>query len=149
MCKTIKQKVKFRAEPADVYGHLVSDADAIGAPFTLGEGTGIVVDLAPSMRVVRAWREPDYPEGVFSMAAVTLRPVATGTELTLTHRGVPKELIPRTEARWRRDHWDRLRDLLRQPSHASRQPPAVMAAPTPTARRRTSTTAPRRPSVAG
>jgi len=131
MCKTIKQKVKFRAEPADVYEQLVTETDEVGGRFTLGAGSGIVVDMAPAQRVVRAWREPDYPEGVFSMAAVTLRPVGTGTELTLTHRGVPKELIPRTEERWRRDYWDPIRARL----HGARPAGAgsgrrVMAAPT-------------------
>ena len=94
MCKTISQKVRFRAEPSDLYRMLVSETDEVGRPFCMGEGTGIVVDLAPGERVVRAWREQDYPEGVFSMAAVTLRRVTTGTELTLTHRGVPKALEP-------------------------------------------------------
>ena len=106
MCKTIKQKVRFRAEPAAVYRCLVTSADKVGRRFRMGPGSGVVVDLAPAERVVRAWREGDYPEGVFSMAAVTLRPVETGTELVLTHRGVPKELIPRTEDRWRRDYWE-------------------------------------------
>jgi len=109
MCKTIKQKVRFRATPAEVYRHLVTADDEVGRRFTLGAGSGVVVDLSPDTRVVRAWREPDYPDGVFSMAALTLREVATGTELTLTHRGVPKDLIPRTEERWRRDHWDPIR----------------------------------------
>lgn len=109
MCKTIMQKVRFRAAPAEVYRHLVTAADKVGRRFTLGAGSGVVVDLVPSKRVVRAWRESDYPEGVFSMAALTLRQVDTGTELTLTHRGVPKDLIPRTEERWRRDHWDPIR----------------------------------------
>jgi hypothetical protein len=113
MCKTISQKVKFRAEPVDVYRHLVSTSDKVGRRFRSGAGYGVVVDLAPARRVVRAWRESDYPEGVFSMAAVTLRPVDTGTELKLTHRGVPKDLIPRTEERWRRDYWDRIREKLR------------------------------------
>ncbi len=113
MCKTIKQKVKFRADPADVYRHLVSATDEEGRRFSMGAGSGVVVDLAPATRVVRAWRESDYPEGVFSMAAFTLRRVDTGTELTLTHLGVPKELIPRTEERWRRDYWDRIREQLR------------------------------------
>jgi activator of HSP90 ATPase len=113
MCKTIKQKVKFKAEPADVYKHLVTTSEEVGRRFTLGAGSGVVVDLAPAERVVRAWRESDYPEGVFSMAAFTLRRVDTGTELTLTHRGVPKELIPRTEERWRRDYWDPIRAKLR------------------------------------
>ena len=112
MCKTISQKVRFRAEPADVYRLLVTAADQVGSPFHMGEGTGIVVDLAPAERVVRAWREGDYPEGVFSMASFTLRRVETGTELTLTHRGVPKALIPRTEERWRRRYWEPMKQQL-------------------------------------
>lgn len=118
MCKTISQKVRFRAEPADVYRLLVTEAEQVGHPFRIGEGTGIVVDLAPAERVVRAWREADYPEGVFSMAAVTLRPIDTGTELKLTHRGVPKALIPRTEERWRQDHWLRMKRTLAEPTTA-------------------------------
>jgi uncharacterized protein YndB with AHSA1/START domain len=109
MCKTIKQKVRFRATPAEVYQQLVTADEEVGRRFALGEGSGVVVDLVPAQRVVRAWREHDYPEGVFSMAAFTLKEVATGTELTLTHRGVPKDLIPRTEERWRRDYWDPIR----------------------------------------
>ena len=112
MCKTISQKVRFRAEPSEVYRLLVTDVDAVGRPFCMGDGTGIVVDLAPDTRVVRAWREADYPEGIFSMAAFTLRPVETGTELTLTHRGVPKTLIPRTEERWRRRYWEPMKRKL-------------------------------------
>ena len=112
MCKTISQKVRFRAEPSAVYRLLVDEAEQVGRPFQLGEGTGIVVDLAPAQRVVRAWREPDYPEGVFSMAALTLTPVGTGTELKLTHRGVPKALIPRTEERWRQNHWEPIKQKL-------------------------------------
>jgi hypothetical protein len=112
MCKTISQKVRFRAEPSDVYQLLVTEAEQVGQPFRMGEGTGIVVDLAPAERVVRAWREEDYPEGVFSMAAFTLRRVETGTELKLTHRGVPKALIPRTEERWRRSYWEPMKQKL-------------------------------------
>lgn len=112
MCKTIKQRVRFRAEPANVYRHLVRATETVGQRFRMGEGSGVVVDLAPAKHVVRAWRERDYPDGVFSMAAFTLRPTATGTELTLTHRGVPKDLIPRTEERWRRDYWDRIKAKL-------------------------------------
>jgi hypothetical protein len=87
----------------------------------MGEGSGVVVDLAPARRVVRAWREGDYPEGVFSMAAFTLREVPTGTELTLTHRGVPKELIPRTEERWRRLYWEPIKQKLRRASALPRR----------------------------
>lgn len=110
MCKTIQQKVKFKAPPAEIYEALVKPAEKIGARFRFGQGSGINVDLRPGRRVVRAWREPDYPEGVFSMAAIVLRPSPSGgTQLMLTHRGVPKELIPRTEERWRMLTWAPLR----------------------------------------
>ena len=125
MCKTISQKVRFRAEPADVYRLLVSDEEQVGRPFQMGDGTGIVVDLAPATRVVRAWREADYPDGVFSMAAVTLRPVVTGTELTLTHRGVPKALIPRTEERWRRNYWEPMKRRLAEATTRVPEPAAT------------------------
>lgn len=114
MCKTIKQKVKFKAKPADVYDLLVDSKDKVGGKFRAMTGSGINVDLAHGKRVVRAWRDPDYPEGIFSMAAFTLKPVPTGTELTLTHRGVPKELIPRTEERWRERYWEPMRMKLKK-----------------------------------
>ena len=122
MCKTILQKVRLRAEPSDVYRLLVAEAEEVGRPFSMGEGTGIVVDLAPAERVVRAWREPDYPDGVFSMAAFTLRPVGNGTELKLTHRGVPKALIPRTEERWRRNYWEPMKRKLAGPGRTTAPP---------------------------
>jgi hypothetical protein len=47
------------------------------------------------------------------MAAVTLTPTADGgTELVLTHRGVPKELIPATEQTWRDQYWSRMKAYL-------------------------------------
>lgn len=103
----------------------------------MGEGAGIVVDLAPAKRVVRAWREGDYPEGVYSMAAVTLRPIETGTELTLTHRGVPKALIPRTEERWRRNYWEPMKQRLGGPGQRT----TPDGTPSP-ARRRSASTVP-------
>jgi hypothetical protein len=46
------------------------------------------------------------------MAAITLAPTAAGgTELVLTHRGVPKHLIPETEEYWRRNYWERLKTI--------------------------------------
>ena len=117
MCKTIKQKVKFHA-PAEAVYRLLTDAKAhrafsgeratiskkIGGPFSVYSGhcSGIIVDLLPGKRIVQAWRTKKFPPGIFSMAAFTLVPTrGGGTELTLIHRGVPKELIPKIEAGWR------------------------------------------------
>lgn len=128
MCKTIKQKVRFNAAPKAVYGLLADSrqrsaltgrkaaiSGKVGGPFSTDNGkvTGVNVDLVPGKRLVQAWRRDDFPEGVYSMAAITLAPTAAGgTELVLTHRGVPKHLILETEHYWREIYWSRMKEQL-------------------------------------
>jgi len=86
----------------------------IGGRFTTHRGyiSGIVVDLVQGRRIVQAWRTKDFPVGAYSMAAFELtRARDGGTELILTHRGVPKALIPAIEKHWKTIYWSRLRDL--------------------------------------
>jgi uncharacterized protein YndB with AHSA1/START domain len=127
MCKTIKQRAKFKLDPGRIY-ELLADAeqhtrltgqtavidDRIGGAFSTHGGRvhGINVDLVPGKRVVRAWRSDAFPDGAYSMAAFELtRTSDGGTQLVLTHRGVPKALIPAVEADWRATYWDRIRAL--------------------------------------
>lgn len=126
MCKTIKQKVRFKAAPETIYnvladsrrrsaltGRKASISPKVGGAFSTDNGhvTGVNVDLVPAKRLVQAWRRDDFPEGAYSMAAITLsRTPGGGTELVLTHRGVPKHLIPETETYWRQLYWDRLKN---------------------------------------
>ncbi|MGE0173995.1 MAG: SRPBCC domain-containing protein [Oligoflexales bacterium] len=129
MCKTIKQKVKFRLSPERVY-QLLTDSKLhtaltgqkavinrhIGGKFSTcaGHVTGINVDLVPGKRVVQAWRTKDFPVGIFSMATFLLSPTRDGgTDLTLIHRGVPKELIPEIETDWRQSYWGKIRALVK------------------------------------
>jgi uncharacterized protein YndB with AHSA1/START domain len=128
MCKTIKQRVKFKAAPDTIYelladsrkhtavtGRKATISRRIGGTFSTSgnEVTGVNVDLVPARRIVQAWRHRRFPEGVFSMAAVTLTPTPDGgTELVLTHRGVPKDLIPETEQAWREQYWSRIKAYL-------------------------------------
>ena len=130
MCKTIKQRVKFRAPPATVYdlladsrkhsavtGKKAAISRRVGGTFSArgNDVSGINVDLVPGQRIVQAWRHRRFPEGIFSMAAVTLTPTTDGgTELVLTHRGVPKDLIPETELAWREQYWSRIKACLAQ-----------------------------------
>ena len=98
-----------------VTGKEANISTKIGGTFSVGESdvTGINVDLVPGRRIVQAWRHRRFPEGIFSMAAVTLTPTADGgTELVLTHRGVPKDLIPETEQAWRDHYWSRIKAYL-------------------------------------
>ena len=128
MCKTIKQKVRFNAAPKAVYdlladskkrsevtGRKATISRSIGGEFSTDNGrvTGVNVDLVPGKRLVQAWRRNDFPDGVYSMAAITLAPTPNGgTELVLTHRGVPKKLIPETEDYWRQIYWAKMKERL-------------------------------------
>jgi uncharacterized protein YndB with AHSA1/START domain len=125
MCKTIKQKVRFKAPPEAVYSLLADSAKRtrvtglkadisrkVGGAFSADNGrvTGVNVDLVAGKRIVQAWRRADFPEGVYSMATFNLtRTPDGGTELVLTHRGVPKWLIDGTEENWRNDYWARMK----------------------------------------
>src|SRR5262245_21005545 len=128
MCKTIKQRVKFNAPPAIVYelladsrkhsavtGRKAAISRRIGGTFSTSgkDVSGVNVDLVPGQRIVQAWRHRRFAEGIFSMAAVTLTPtVDGGTALVLTHRGVPKDLIPETERAWHEQYWSRMKAYL-------------------------------------
>ena len=128
MCKTIKQRVKFKAPPAAVYdlladsrkhsaatGRKATISRKVGGTFSTcgNDVSGVNVDLVPGRRIVQAWRHQRFPEGVYSMAAVTLSATPDGgTELVLTHRGVPKDLIPETERAWREQYWSRMKSYL-------------------------------------
>jgi uncharacterized protein YndB with AHSA1/START domain len=128
MCKTIKQVVKFKAAPAAVYD-LLADSEKrttitgrkavisrnVGGTFSTDgdDVTGVNVDLVPGQRIVQAWRHRQFPEGIFSMVAMTLTPTPDGgTQLVLTHRGVPKHLIPETEQNWRERYWSGIKAYL-------------------------------------
>ncbi|EMY68464.1 hypothetical protein LEP1GSC199_2943 [Leptospira vanthielii serovar Holland str. Waz Holland = ATCC 700522] len=137
MCKTIQQKVKFKASPMTIYqfiadskkvtaltGETAMISKRIGGDFSTmsGKVSGIIVDLEPSRRIVQAWRRNDFPEGIFSMATFTFKETTEGgTELTLTHRGVPKALIPDVEEGWRKNYWDMIRNALKTLSSSGEQ----------------------------
>jgi len=87
MCKTIKQRVKFSASPATIYdlladsrkhsavtGRKATISRKVGGMFSASgnDVSGVIVDLVPGERIVQAWRHRRFPDGIFSMAAVTL-----------------------------------------------------------------------------
>ena len=126
MCKTIKHKVRFKVPPETIYDLLADSrrrteitgrkavmSDKVGGKFSTdaGQVTGVNVDLVPGRRLVQAWRRRDFPEGIYSMAAITLTPISGGgTELVLTHRGVPKHLLDQIEDYWRFVYWAPMRE---------------------------------------
>jgi len=128
MCKTIKQKVTFRAPPEEIYdllteskkyaavtGKKAAIGKTAGAKFSVygGQASGIIVELVRNKRIVQAWRGHSFPDGIFSMATFNLRKTLRGgTELVLVHRGVPKEMIPFIEKSWRKYNWEPIKKYL-------------------------------------
>ncbi len=128
MCRTIHQKVKFKAAPDVIYqlltdskkygevtGKKASIGTAAGKTFSVygGQATGLIVELVRGKRIVQAWRGHSFPEGVFSMVTINLKPHASGnTELDLIHRGVPKAMIPFIENDWRKYNWEPIKNYL-------------------------------------
>ena len=93
MCKTIKHKVRFKVPPETIYDLLADSqkrtevtgrkafmSDKVGGRFSTdaGQVTGVNVDLVPGRRLVQACRREDFPEGIYSMAAITLAPTPSG-----------------------------------------------------------------------
>ncbi len=98
-----------------VTGRRAAISRRIGGTFSVSgkDVSGINMDLVPGERIVQAWRHLRFLNGIFSMAAVTLNPTTDGgTELVLTHRGVPKDLISETELAWREQYWSRIKAFL-------------------------------------
>lgn len=113
MCKTIKQVVRVPATPEIVFSKLaklvLGPSRKPGQKFKTADASGMIVDVKTNERIVEAWRNIKFAPGVYSMAAFTLKPTKTGTELTLIHRGVPKNLIPDVEYLWKTKYWAKLK----------------------------------------
>lgn len=132
MCKTIKQTVKFESTPEEIFclltdskkysevtGKNASIGKSAGKPFSVygGQATGLIVELVKNKRIVQAWRGHSFPEGIFSMVTINLKPLAKDkTELVLIHRGVPKNIIPFIELGWRKYNWEPIKKYLAKKS---------------------------------
>jgi uncharacterized protein YndB with AHSA1/START domain len=64
----------------------------VGDRYTAWDGyiSGKTLELAPGRRIAQSWRTTEFdPRDPDSTIVVDLEPTRTGTQLTLTHRGVP------------------------------------------------------------
>ncbi len=95
-----------------------STAEAGGAFSCFGGViTGRNVELLPDRRIVQAWRVAMWPEGLYSIVKVELRPQGTETRLTLDHVGFPEEMRAHLngedpEGGWHRQYWEPLKKYL-------------------------------------
>jgi len=88
---------------------------APGGAFQCFEGmiTGRLIELVPNERLVQAWRDANWDEGVYSIAKFDLQAVNdTETKLIFDHTGFPEEHRPHLDQGWHNKYWDPMKALL-------------------------------------
>jgi activator of HSP90 ATPase len=120
--KTIKETVIFPAPPEKVYELLLNSKELTvmhGAKTTMskkpngkfsvfdGYCHGYNIDLVENKKIEQAWhfKEEGWPEEHYSICTFTLRPVAKGTKLVLTQKGVPAHKFESLQAGWKTYYW--------------------------------------------
>ncbi|MCX6648497.1 MAG: SRPBCC family protein [Candidatus Bathyarchaeota archaeon] len=124
MAKTVKitQKTLIPATPGEVYdayidaekqskftGSVATSDPRVGGEFTSWDGyiTGKYLALEPGKKIVQEWTSSDFPEGVPpSRFEIVLREAKGGTELTMTHSGVPEEMAEDIGQGWKDYYWE-------------------------------------------
>jgi activator of HSP90 ATPase len=125
--KTIKQSVRFKASPHEVYEALMNSrkhSQFTGGKVVIGKkkGTkftaydryieGVTLDLIPDQKIVQSWRGNDWPEGHYSKATFSLKPVNNGTLLEFTQTGVPDQFYEDISQGWHDFYWTPMKEML-------------------------------------
>ena len=125
--KTIKQSVRFKSSPHEVYEALMNSrkhsqftgGKAVigkkkGTKFTAYDGyiEGVILDLIPDQKIVQSWRGSDWPEGHYSEATFSLKQVNDGTLLEFTQTGVPDQFYEDISQGWHDFYWTPMKELL-------------------------------------
>ncbi len=118
---SIRQAVSFNAPPARIYQVLLDAKDFArftgypapeldphpGGALSLfgGQITGRNIELVADRRIVQAWRDADWAEGLYSLVRFDLAPAGQGTQLVLAHWGFPSADRSHLDPGWRRMYW--------------------------------------------
>ena len=128
---TITQKVIIpKVSPTQVYKAYVdprkhsefTESKATGKPVVGGKFTawdkyisGKFVELEEGKRVVQEWTSTDFPEGYPpSKLELTFREVPKGTEITMVHSNVPKEIADDAADGWTEFYWEPMKKYFKK-----------------------------------
>jgi activator of HSP90 ATPase len=125
--KTIKQSVKFKASPHDVYEALMDAkkhaeftggkaiiSRKVGGKFNVFDGyaTGVNKVLEQDKKIVQTWRADDWPEGHYSKAMFAFAKDDGGTKVTFTQTGVPDDQYEDVSQGWKDYYWKPMKQML-------------------------------------
>ena len=132
-CESIHQEVVFKAERKRIYEALIDEkkfsqmTDSImkgasaaeigsepGGAFSIFGGVimGRHIELLPYERIVQAWREKDWPAGVYSIVRFQLDEQGAGTKLIFDHTGFPQGASVHLAPGWWSHYWEPLQKYL-------------------------------------
>lgn len=133
---TITQKVLIpKVTPKQVYDAFVdpkkhsefTGAEATGKPVVGGKFTawnqyitGQFVELKDGERVVQEWMSTDFPNGYGpSRLELTFCAVPKGTEISMVHSNVPKEIAQDAANGWVEFYWEPMKQYFKNQSKSS------------------------------
>jgi len=92
-------------------------ANAPGGAFSFFGGyiSGRNIELAPSERIVQAWRAGNWPPGIYSIAKFDLVEQGSDTKLVFDHTGFPKGQAEHLVEGWKTNYWQPLSKFLALP----------------------------------
>jgi activator of HSP90 ATPase len=89
----------------------------VGGRFTAWDKyiSGKFVELEEGKRVVQEWTSTDFPEGYPpSKLELTFREVPKGTEITMVHSNVPKEIADDAADGWTEFYWQPMKKYFKK-----------------------------------
>jgi activator of HSP90 ATPase len=86
----------------------------VGGAFTIFGGviTGRHVELVPYERIVQAWREKDWPPGLYSIVRFQLDEQGSDTKIAFDHTGFPAGASVTLAPGWWSHYWEPLQKSL-------------------------------------
>lgn len=125
--KDIKQGLMIKASTHDIYEALMDSkkhsqftgdtakiSREVGGTFSAFSdyATGKNLELIPDEKIVQTWRASDWPKDVYSTLTILLKPVAEGTKLMFSQKGVPVDQVADVSDGWKTYYWEPLKKML-------------------------------------
>lgn len=131
-CESIHQEVIFKAARKLVYEALTQEkkfarvtdfvmkgasaqiSREVGGAFSIFGGVilGRHIELVPYERIVQAWREKDWPAGLYSIVKFQLDEQGADTKLVFDHTGFPEGASVHLAPGWWSHYWEPLQKYL-------------------------------------
>jgi activator of HSP90 ATPase len=131
-CESIHQEIVFKATRKRIYEALTEEnrfgqvtdfimkgaaaaiSPEVGGAFSIFGGVilGRHIELVPYERIVQAWREKDWPAGVYSIVKFQLEAPGAETKLVFDHTGFPQGASVHLAPGWWSHYWEPLQKYL-------------------------------------